>query len=91
MPVPVGIPPGKGEKMSLAYRLRRVALEVWEEGVKVSGETNNATERAIGCAFKLRVKSMRGFKERVSRDRFLYLGSWFYAHRDGASLAALFS
>jgi len=84
-------PPGKGEKMSLAYRLRRVALDMWEKGVKVSGETNNATERAIGCAFKLRVKSMRGFKKRVNRDCFLYLGSWFYAHRDGASLAALFS
>lgn len=37
---------------------------MWEEGVKVSGETNNATEQATGCAFKGRVKSIRGFKKR---------------------------
>lgn len=44
----------------------------------------------MGCtganAFKVRTKTMRGFKKAENRDRFLYLGGWLYAHRQDASL-----
>lgn len=57
----------------------------------MSEETNNATERAIGHGFKVRTKTMRGFKKVENRDRFPYLGGWLYAHRQDAPLEMLLS
>jgi hypothetical protein len=67
--------PGKGETMSLAYRLRLFSLDRWNlwprltryrswrgpDGETLDG-TNNACERAIGWWVKERYRSMRGSK-----------------------------
>jgi hypothetical protein len=67
--------PAKGERMSLAYRLRLFSLDRWTLGGRLTryrtwagpaGETldgtNNACERAIGWWVKERYRSMRGYK-----------------------------
>jgi len=67
--------PGKGETMTLAYRLRLFTLDRWNlwprltryrtwegpDGETVDG-TNNACERAIGWWVKERYRPMRGYK-----------------------------
>jgi transposase-like protein len=71
------IPPCKGERASLAYRLRRLFLDrsklwrrltgyrKWNEShdqeERLDG-TNNACERAIGWWIKERYRTMRGYK-----------------------------
>jgi transposase-like protein len=71
------VPPRKGERASLAYRLRRLfgdrsklwsrltGYRKWNEthhqGEHLDG-TNNACERAIGWWIKERYRSMRGYK-----------------------------
>ena len=71
-------PPRKGERASLAYRLRRLFLDrskLWsrltgyrkwneshEDQERLDG-TNNACERAIGWWVKERYRSMRGYKQ----------------------------
>ncbi len=66
-------PPGKGETMSLAYRLRLFSLDRWQlwprltryrtwagpQGETLDG-TTNACERTIGWGIKERYRSMRG-------------------------------
>jgi transposase-like protein len=67
--------PAKGERMSLAYRLRLFSLDRWTLWGRLTryrtwagpaGETldgtNNACERAIGWWVKERYRSMRGYK-----------------------------
>jgi len=66
-------PPGKGEKASWAYRLKLLLLDIQEKASQVTGETNNRTEQVIGRAFKIRTRTMRGFKRRDNRIRFLNL------------------
>jgi hypothetical protein len=72
-------PPGKGETMSLAYRLRLFSLDRWTlwsrltryrtwegpDGERLDG-TNNACERAIGWWIKERYRAMRGDKRPLS-------------------------
>lgn len=71
--------PGKGESMSLAYRLRLFSLDRWNlwprltryrtwagpDGERLDG-TNNACERAIGWWVKERYRTMRGYKREAS-------------------------
>ena len=66
-------PPGKGQKASWLYRYRQLLLELAEKAPLVTGVTNNRTEQVIGRGFKIRVKSMRGFKRADNRLRFLHL------------------
>ena len=66
-------PPRKKQKASWAYQVKMLSLEMWEKSRKVTGVTNNRTEQFIGRAFKVRVKSMRGFKREDNRMCFLAL------------------
>ena len=66
-------PPGKGEQASWRYRDRPLRLERAEKAPLVTGVTHNRTEQVIGCGFKMRVKSRRGFKRSDNRQRFLPL------------------
>jgi transposase-like protein/ribosomal protein S27AE len=66
-------PPRKGKKASWHYRLKMLLLEIQEKASQVPGETNNRTEQLIGRAFKIRTRSMRGFKREDNRIRFLNL------------------
>jgi hypothetical protein len=69
-------PPRKGERASLAYRLRRLFLDRYKLWSRLTGYrkwneshqdherldgTNNACERAIGGWIKERYRSMRGY------------------------------
>lgn len=71
-------PPRKGERASLAYRLRRLFLDRYKRWSRLTGYrkwneshedqerldgTNNACERAIGWWVKERYRSMRGYKQ----------------------------
>ena len=72
-------PPGRGEKATVAYRLRLLFLDRWNlwrrltryriwkgaQGEMVDG-TNNGCERAIGWWIKERYRTMRGYKRRKS-------------------------
>ena len=66
-------PPRKNRKTSWAYQVKMLSLEIWEKSKKVTGATNNRTEQLIGRAFKVRVRSMRGFKKEENRMCFLAL------------------
>ena len=68
-------PPARGQKWSLAYRLRQLMLDRWELWRRLTryrhwqgpGEerldgTNNTSERAIGWWVKERYRAMRGYK-----------------------------
>ncbi len=66
-------PPTPGQRASWYYRLRMLLLEMSEKAPQVSGVTNNRTEQLIGRSFKIRTQSMRGFKRRDNRMRFLQL------------------
>jgi hypothetical protein len=71
-------PPRKGERASLAYRLRLLFLDRWnlwnrltryrkwnerhDDSERLDG-TNNACERAIGWWIKERYRTMRGYKQ----------------------------
>ena len=66
-------PPEKGKLASWHYRLKLLLLELSRKAPKVRGITNNRTEQLIGRAFKVRTKSMRGFKRTDNRLRFLQL------------------
>ena len=72
------VPPRKGERASLAYRLRRLFLDRYKLWSRLTGYrtwnenhtdqerldgTNNACERAIGWWIKERYRSMRGYKQ----------------------------
>lgn len=78
-------PPGKGKRASWRYRWRMLLLEISEKAPQVTGVTNNRTEQLIGRAFKIRTKSMRGFKRTDNRMRFLHLALALdeRAQRDG--------
>ncbi len=84
-------PPRKGERASLAYRLRRLfgdrsklwsrltGYRKWNEShddhERLDG-TNNACERAIGWWIKERYRSMRGYKVPVNAVRMSRLLAW---------------
>ena len=84
-------PPGKGERASLAYRLRRLfgdrsklwsrltSYRKWNESHNQEEHldgTNNACERAIGWWIKERYRSMRGYKVPVNAIRVSRLLAW---------------
>lgn len=95
-------PPGKGEKASVAYRIRLLLLDRWnlwprltkcQQWVGPNGErlngTNNASERAIGWRVKERYRTMWGHKREesaVNGSRFL-AGRGNPLRRGGANLA----
>jgi transposase-like protein len=97
-------PPGKGEKASVAYRLRLLFLDRWNlwrrltryrlwqgpQGETVDG-TNNGCERAIGWWVKERYRTMRGYKRPKSAVNVSRLLAWCGNHleRGGADLALL--
>jgi transposase-like protein len=85
------VPPRKGERASLAYRLRRLfgdRSKLWnrltgyrkwneshDEQEHLDG-TNNACERAIGWWIKERYRSMRGYKVPLNALRMSRLLAW---------------
>jgi transposase-like protein len=97
-------PPGKGERASLAYRLRMLFLDRWNlwprltryrtwQGPRqetVDG-TNNGSERAIGWWVKERYRTMRGYKRPKSAVNVSRLLAWAGNHlgSGGADLATL--
>lgn len=98
------IPPRKGERASLAYRLRLLFLDRWNlwprltgyrtwqgpQGQTVDG-TNNGSERAIGWWVKERYRTMRGYKRPKSAVNISRLLAWAgnYLDKGGADLALL--
>jgi hypothetical protein len=84
-------PPRKGERASLAYRLRRLFLDrskLWsrltgyrkwnechQDHERLDG-TNNACERAIGWWVKERYRTMRGYKVPDNALRVSRLIAW---------------
>jgi transposase-like protein len=97
-------PPGRGEKATVAYRLRLLFLDRWSlwrrltryriwkgtKGETVDG-TNNGCERAIGWWIKERYRTMRGYKRPKSAVNVSRLLAWSGNHlkRGGADLALL--
>jgi len=97
-------PPAKGEKATVAYRLRLLFLDRWNlwprltryrtwkgpDGKTIDG-TNNATERAIGWWVKERYRTMRGYKRTKSAVNVSRLLAWCGNHlnRGGADLSLL--
>ncbi len=73
-------PPRKGERASLAYRLRNLFLDRWNlwpyltlfrrwkdpSGKGMLDGTNNACERSIGWWIEERYRIMRGYKSKQS-------------------------
>lgn len=98
------VPPGPGEKASLAYRLRLLFLDRWNlwrrltryrtwrgpQGETVDG-TNNGCERAIGWWVKERYRTMRGYKRPKSAVNVSRLLAWCgnYLDRGGVDLTTL--
>jgi transposase-like protein len=97
-------PPKKGEKASLAYRLRLLFLDRWELWERLTryrtwrgpndeelDGTNNPSERAIGNWVKERYRPMRGYKVEANAVRVSRLLAWAGNHLDrgGADLGAL--
>lgn len=98
------VPPGKGEKATLAYRLRLLYLDRWNLWPRLTryrtwqgpnGETldgtNNSCERAIGWWIKERYRTMRGYKRPKSAVNISRLLAWCGNHLNngGADLAFL--
>ena len=98
--------PAKGEKASLAYRLRLLFLDRWNlwprltryrtwegpQGQTIDG-TNNGSERAIGWWIKERYRTMRGYKRTQSAVNISRLLAWAgnHLHKGGADLALVIS
>ena len=98
--------PRKGERASIAYRLRLLFLDRWNlwprltcyrswqgsQGQTVDG-TNNGSERAIGWWIKERYRTMRGYKRTQSALNVSRLLAWAGNHlnQGGADLALLIS
>jgi len=88
-------PPKRGEKASVAYRLRLLFLDRWElwkrltryrtwrgpGGEKLDG-TNNPSERAIGNWIKERYRPMRGYKVPQNAVNLSRLLAWAGNHLD---------
>ena len=97
-------PPKKGEKASVAYRLRLLFLDRWnlwprlteyrtwkgKDGEQLDG-SNNASERAIGWWIKERYRTMRGYKREESAVGVSRLLAWCgnQLNTGGADLAVL--
>lgn len=97
-------PPGKGERASVAYRLRLLFLDRWNlwprltryrtwrgpHGETIDG-TNNGSERAIGWWVKERYRTMRGYKRKRSAVNVSRLLAWAGNHlsKGGADLALI--
>jgi hypothetical protein len=97
-------PPTKGEKATVAYRLRLLFLDRWNLWPRLTryrtwqgpnGETldgtNNGSERAIGWWIKERYRTMRGYKRPKSAVNISRLLAWCGNHLNcgGADLALL--
>ena len=97
-------PPAKGEKATVAYRLRLLFLDRWNLWPRLTryrtwqgpnGETldgtNNGCERAIGWWIKERYRAMRGYKRPQSAVNVSRLLAWCGNHLNsgGADLALL--
>lgn len=86
-------PPGRGEKATVAYRLRLMYLDRWNlwrpltryrtwqgpKGETVDG-TNNGSERAIGWWVKERYRAIRGYKRPKSAVNVSRLLAWCGNH-----------
>ncbi len=96
--------PGKGQKHSMAYRMRNLFNDRWnlwprltfyctwkdEYGNEILDGTNNHCERAIGWWIKERYRSMRGYKQEASALGMSHLIAFAGNHlAPGLSLAAL--
>ena len=97
-------PPRKGERASIAYRLRLLFLDRWSlwsrltryrtwqgpRGEIIDG-TNNGAERAIGWRIKERYRTMRGYKRPTSAVNVSRLLAWAgnHLHDGGADLSLL--
>jgi transposase-like protein len=97
-------PPTRGEKATVAYRLRLMYLDRWNlwrpltryrtwqgpQGETIDG-TNNGCERAIGWWVKERYRTMRGYKRHKSAVNVSRLLAWCGNHlgKGGADLALL--
>ncbi|MDQ3438218.1 MAG: transposase [Actinomycetota bacterium] len=89
-------PERKGEKASAAYRMRMLALELWNKWPKLllhlrrpelgMDGTNNASERVIGRS-KVRYKTMRGYKSPGGMKNGIGLTQWLYSGEDEHDLA----
>ena len=97
-------PPGKGQRASVAYRLRLLFLDRWNlwgrltryrtwsgPGGEAIDGTNNGCERAIGWWIKERYRSMRGYKRVKSAVNVSRLLAWCGNQLDlkGADLGLL--
>lgn len=97
-------PPRKGERASVAYRLRMLFLDRWNlwgrltryrtwegPGGETIDGTNNGSERAIGWWIKERYRTMRGYKRSQSAVRVSRLLAWCGSQLDrgGADLTPL--
>ena len=97
-------PPLKGERASVAYRLRLLFLDRWNLWPRLTlyrtwqgsrqetiDGTNNGCERAIGWWVKERYRTMRGYKRPKSAVNISRLLAWAGNHLDqgGADLATL--
>jgi hypothetical protein len=95
-------PPARGQKWSVAYRLRQLFLDRWELWRRLTryrhwqgpGEerldgTNNTSERAIGWWVKERYRAMRGYKVPENAVNVSRLLAWAGNElgRGGAALA----
>lgn len=92
-------PPGKGERASVAYRLRMLFLDRWNlwgrltryrtwqgpAGESIDG-TNNGSERAIGWWVKERYRTMRGYKRPKSAVRISRLLAWCGSHLESGGV-----
>jgi transposase-like protein len=93
--------PGPGEQASVAYRMRMLTLDLWDNWNRLGlylkrpdlglDGTNNVTERAIGKS-KVRYKTMRGYTSLGGLANGLALTQWLYSgaavHDLGAVLTA---
>ena len=97
-------PPIRGEKATVAYRLRLMYLDRWNlwrpltryrtwqgPGGETIDGTNNGCERAIGWWVKERYRTMRGYKRTKSAVNVSRLLAWCGNHlnKGGADLALL--
>ena len=78
--------PKRGGPASLPYRIKQLLLHVertWSRVSRAPDPTNNTTERLIGLCYKIRAKTMRGFKSPTKARQHPYLSSFLRAFTPG--------
>jgi len=79
----------KGDaKATPQWRMRQLALDLWNNWSRAWHLTNNPTERAIGRTLKIRSKMMRGFKVPRHIPRFAALADFLTAPGETVRLDA---